>query len=173
MTAVVVLNASFELLGIVPLRRAMTYLVRERAVIVESVPGATIRSAEADFPLPRVVQFREMVRVPYRFRAAAWSRRGVLERDNRTCAYCGRGRVRTTVDHIMPASRLTRAEANTWLNTVAACARCNGLKANRTPEEAGMPLLFRPREVTTRDTLLVAVAATGADVTGLGLAAAS
>lgn len=77
----------------------------------------------------------------------------------------------TTVDHIMPASRLTRIEADTWLNTVAACLKCNGYKANRTPEEAGMPLLFQPREVTTRDTLLVAVTATGADVVALGLVA--
>ena len=27
---------------------------------------------------------------------------------------------------------------------VTACAACNGRKANRTPEEAGMPLLYLP-----------------------------
>lgn len=71
----------------------------------------------------------------------------------------------------MPESRLTRVEADTWLNTIAACLRCNGIKAHRTPEEAGIPLLFHPREVTARDTLLVAVTATGADVVALGLVA--
>ena len=70
----------------------------------------------------------------------------------------------------MPESRLTRVEADTWL-TIAACLRCNGIKAHRTSEEAGIPLLFQPQEVTTRDTLLVAVTATGAGVVALGLVA--
>lgn len=165
MNAVVVLNASFEPLGVVPLRRAMVYLVRERAVIVEAVPGVVFRSAEAEFPVPRVVQFREMVRVPYRFREQPWSNHGVLQRDNHTCGYC-RAKA-TTVDHIQPRSRGGR---NTWMNTIAACRFCNGKKADRTPREAGMVLLFQPREVSTRDTLLVALASTGANLVALGLA---
>ena len=44
-----------------------------------------------------------------------------------------------TVDHLLPQSR---GGTNTWLNTVAACTRCNNLKANRTPPEAGMRLAF-------------------------------
>ena len=71
----------------------------------------------------------------------------------------------------MPASPLTRVEADTWLNTIAACLRCNGIKANRTSEEAGIPLLFQPREVTTRGTLLVAVTGIATAVVALGLAA--
>lgn len=168
MTAVVVLNASFEPLGVVPLRRAMVYLVRERAVIVEAVPGATYRAAEAEFPVPRVVQFREMVRVPYRYGAQPWSRRGVLERDGHRCAFCLKRA--STVDHLMPKSRLPKGAADTWRNTVAACTSCNGRKADKTPDEARMPLRFQPREVTTRDTLLIALAQTGADLGALGLA---
>ena len=166
MTAVVVLNASFEPLGVVPLRRAMVHIMRERAVIVEAVPGETYRSAEAEFPVPRVVQFREMVRVPYLYRTQPWTKRGVLERDNHRCAFCGVGKA-GTIDHIMPRSRGGR---DSWMNTVAACARCNNLKADRTPTEAKMPLRYLPREVSTRDTLLVAIASTGADLAVLGLA---
>lgn len=167
MNAVVVLNASFEPLGVVPLRRAMVHIMRERAVIVEAVPGATFHSAEAEFPVPRVVQFREMVRVPYHYRPQPWSTRGVLQRDRNTCAYCGNHA--TTVDHVEPKSH---GGGNTWLNTVAACLRCNGRKADRTPRQAGMSLRFTPREVSTRESLLVAIAATGADLSMLGLAAA-
>ena len=46
-----------------------------------------------------------------------------------------------TVDHILPASR---GGPLSWMNTVAACRACNGVKADRTPEEARMPLLFTP-----------------------------
>jgi 5-methylcytosine-specific restriction endonuclease McrA len=169
MSAVVVLNASFEPLGVVPLKRAMVYLMRERAVIVEAVPGEVIRSAEADFPLPLVVQFREMIRVPYKHGRQTWTTRGVLERDRHRCAYCLSAKA-TTVDHILPKSRMPKGEADTWLNCVSACLKCNGKKANRTPAEAGMPLRFQPREVTRRDTLLIAIAETGANLHMLGLA---
>lgn len=162
---VVVLNASMEPLGIVPLHRALVFLIRERATIVDAVPGQIVRSAASEFPLPRVVQFREMVRVPYAYGIVPWSRRGLLERDQYECAYCGRHA--STVDHVLPQSRGGR---NTWLNTLASCQRCNGAKADRTPEEAGMTLRFRPREVTRRDTMILAIAQTGADLSMLGLA---
>lgn len=164
---VVVLNASFEPLGVVPVKRAMAYLLRERATIVDAIPGRTIRSAAAEMPFPRVVQFREMIRVPYRYGVQPYTRRGVLERDNYECAYCGRRA--STVDHVIPKSRGGHLTA--WENLVSSCARCNGIKADRTPEEAGMPLRFQPRIVTTRDTLVVAIAQTGADLAMLGLAA--
>lgn len=165
MTAVVVLNASFEPLGVITLRRAMVHLLRERAVIVEAIPGEVYRSAEAEFPIPRVVQFREMIRVPYRYRAQPWTRRGVLERDRYICAFCSR--YGNTIDHVMPVSRGGR---NQWKNTVTACSKCNSRKADKTPEEARMPLRYQPREVSSRETLLVAIASTGADMVMLGLA---
>lgn len=67
----------------------------------------------------------------------------VLRRDRQTCAYCGdTHELRDlTVDHILPASH---GGLLSWMNTVAACRGCNALKADRTPEQAGMPLLFTP-----------------------------
>ena len=170
MSGVVVLNASYEPLGVVSLRRAMVYLVRERVRVVQAVEGATFRSADAEFPVPKVVAFKHQIRVPYRRSLHAWSTRAVLERDRGQCAYCDR-RPGTTVDHIVPASRFSpRSAANTFLNTISSCQVCNGRKANRTPEEAGMPLRFQPREVYEYDRLLIAIQATGADVAELGLA---
>jgi 5-methylcytosine-specific restriction endonuclease McrA len=46
-----------------------------------------------------------------------------------------------TIDHIVPASR---GGPLSWMNTVAACRDCNSRKADRTPDEARMPLLFAP-----------------------------
>ncbi len=67
----------------------------------------------------------------------------VIRRDRLTCAYCGELHEarELTVDHIQPASR---GGPLSWMNTVAACRHCNARKANRTPEEARMPLLFTP-----------------------------
>lgn len=44
-------------------------------------------------------------------------------------------------EHIVPASR---GGPYAWMNLVTACAACNARKANRTPEEADMPLLYLP-----------------------------
>ncbi len=142
---VVVLNASMEPLGIVPLHRALIFLIRERATIVDAVPGRIVRSAEAEFPMPRVVQFREKVRVPYRYGTVPWSRAGLLRRDDHECAYCGRHA--TTVDHVMPRSRGGQDE---WLNTVAACNRCNNVKADRTRRGTHDAPLRAPRGHTPR-----------------------
>lgn len=172
MSGVVVLNASYEPLGVVSLHRAMVYVIRERVQVVQAVEGATFRSADAEFPVPKVVAFKHQIRVPYRRRRQAWSTRGVIERDKGLgCAYCEK-RSGTTVDHIVPASKFSpRSDANTWMNTVAACGPCNNRKADRTPEEARMPLRFQPREVFEYDRLLVAIKATGADMVELGLTA--
>ena len=46
-----------------------------------------------------------------------------------------------TIDHVIPRSR---GGKNDWLNLVTACKKCNQKKGNKTPEEAGMPLLKKP-----------------------------
>ncbi|CAN7241121.1 MULTISPECIES: HNH endonuclease [unclassified Acidovorax] len=71
------------------------------------------------------------------------TKRRLLRRDRHTCAYCG-GVFSEDVlqcEHIVPQSR---GGATSWTNLVAACAACNGYKAARLPEEAGMRLLFLP-----------------------------
>lgn len=72
-----------------------------------------------------------------------FSRAKLIQRDRQTCAYCGEAQEprALTIDHILPASR---GGALSWMNTVAACRACNARKADRTPDEAGMPLLFTP-----------------------------
>ena len=65
-------------------------------------------------------------------------------RDRYTCAYCGsvhKHGVGLTREHIVPTAR---EGVNGWSNVLAACRACNGRKACRTPEEAGMKMLFMP-----------------------------
>ncbi len=74
----------------------------------------------------------------------AFAKEKLFRRDRMTCAYCGQ-RFQHERDlqceHILPESRGGRWA---WMNLVTACAACNGRKADRTPEEARMPLLYLP-----------------------------
>lgn len=67
----------------------------------------------------------------------------LFRRDHHICAYCAdefEGRDLTR-DHVHPRSR---GGSNDWVNSVTACKSCNMRKANKTPEEAGMQLLYVP-----------------------------
>ncbi|MBN3928590.1 HNH endonuclease [Streptomyces verrucosisporus] len=151
MRETLVLNAGFEPLSTVSLRRAVVLVMQDKAVVEQAHPGLRVRAARVDLPVPQVIRLRRYVRVPFRQRAA-WSRRGVLVRDRHRCAYCGRRA--TTVDHVVPRSR---GGGDTWLNTVAACAEDNHRKADRTPAQAGMRLLTQPFEPTPADALVLAL----------------
>lgn len=64
-------------------------------------------------------------------------------RDRCVCAYCGDQLVESdcTREHIVP---LGQKGPDHWSNVVTACRSCNHRKANRTPEQANMPLLYVP-----------------------------
>ncbi|HMM54198.1 MAG TPA: HNH endonuclease [Candidatus Desulfobacillus sp.] len=69
--------------------------------------------------------------------------RELFHRDRHTCAYCGHEHsfLRLTRDHILPVSQGGR---DLWMNVVTACRHCNQRKSGRTPEQAGMELLYAP-----------------------------
>lgn len=136
MSAVLVLNADCGPLHRVSLRHAIRMLFRQVAVVHEAQQDNRI----GVYPVPTVVRLVSYVVTRWRRgRGPGWSRTGVLLRDGRRCAYCGDAA--STIDHVLPRSRGGR---NEWLNTVAACGRCNNRKGNRTPAEARMPLRVRP-----------------------------
>lgn len=68
---------------------------------------------------------------------AEWAiiRQMVFERDDYTCAYCGKRGGELQCDHIMPVSR---GGTNLWDNLTTACPPCNQSKNNKTPEEWAM-----------------------------------
>jgi 5-methylcytosine-specific restriction endonuclease McrA len=159
MSNVLLLNMSYEPLGIITQRRALSLMMRGR-VEAACDESDEMRGASCILHIPKVIRLRRYVNVPRR--SVVWSRKAVLRRDRYICGYCGatigdkrRGRVLEkgdfTVDHIHPVSRNGR---NTWGNTICACAPCNQRKANRTPHEANMKLRWEPK--TPRVTYLVA-----------------
>jgi 5-methylcytosine-specific restriction endonuclease McrA len=148
MAATLVLNATYEPLGIVPLRRALVLVLTAKAVVVET-SDQRVHSARLSIPAPTVVRLSRFVRVPYR-RTAALTRRAVLERDGHRCVYCER--TADTIDHVQPRSRGGR---NEWSNVVAACARCNHRKGDRLLTEIGWSLEVVPSEPPAAVSMLV------------------
>ncbi|THI97926.1 HNH endonuclease [Nocardioides sp.] len=148
-TQVALLNASYEPLGTVTFQHAVRMLWREVATVEEAhqAPTGEVRMI-GPHPWPKVIRLVRYVAAQWMHRPAGYTRRSVLLRDRHRCAYCD-GRA-TTVDHIVPQSR---GGSWSWLNTVAACERCNSRKGNRTPSEAGMHLRLRPY-VPTRAQLI-------------------
>ena len=132
---VLLLNATYEPLTALPVRRAVVLLVCEKALAVHEDPaGPVIHSAGCSIQVPSVIRLRSYVRVPYRARIPM-TRAALMHRDRFRCAYCG-GKAET-IDHVIPRSR---GGEHTWENCVASCAPCNHRKADKLLSELGWPM---------------------------------
>lgn len=153
---VLILNRSWQPVGILSVGVAITTVMREMGWVVDPVSfevlefetwcerqpaGARlVKTPSGGVPAPEIVLLREYAAQPRR--KVTFSRRNLLRRDE-ACQYCGHvaGRDEFTIDHVLPRSR---GGPTTWENCVLACEPCNRRKADRTPREAGMPLRTEP-----------------------------
>jgi 5-methylcytosine-specific restriction endonuclease McrA len=133
-----VLNATYEPLCVVPIRRAAVLVLTDKAVPVEEGDGL-LRSERLNMHVPTIVRLTRYVKVPYRG-PVALTRRAIFARDAGQCVYCGG--TASTVDHVLPRSRGGR---HVWDNVVAACDKCNHVKADRTLAELGWRLHRSPK----------------------------
>lgn len=159
-----VLNRSWVAIHVTPVRRALTllYLGHARAVdpvnynlhdfeswcalpkeIVGNGHARYVHTPSKAIAVPDVILasgFNGFIRHEVRF-----SRQSIFDRDGIQCQYCGKSfsRGHLTLDHVLPTSR---GGDDSWDNLVVACHACNVRKADRTPDEAKMPLLRRPKK---------------------------
>jgi 5-methylcytosine-specific restriction endonuclease McrA len=134
------LNASFEPLTALPLRRAVVLVVCGKADVVHGdAAGLVLHSATASVVAPSVIKLCTYVRVPYRARVPM-TRAALMHRDRYRCGYCGARA--ETIDHVVPRSR---GGEHCWENCVACCALCNHRKADRLLIELGWKLRATPR----------------------------
>lgn len=138
--AVMLLSATSEPLGHVDFPKAMRMLFRKVAEVVDGDPTRMV----GPHRWPRIIRLLRKIVETWVDRPAHWHRGGVYIRDRHRCAYCGKKG--TTLDHILPRSRGGMWE---WTNIVSACPSCNWFKADRTPEEAGMRLVYATPHVPT------------------------
>ncbi len=137
---VLLLNATYEPLTAISMRRAIVLMLRDRADVVHDDPnGPLVHSADRSLSVPSVIRLRTYVRVPYRA-TVPMTRAALMHRDRFRCGYCG-GKA-DTIDHVQPRSR---GGGHSWENCVACCASCNHRKADRLLSELGWKLRVEPR----------------------------
>lgn len=133
------LNQSYEPLTICNVKKAIVLILLGKAELVADNERKKIHTVSKTFPWPSVIRLNDFVKVPYK--KIILTRRNILKRDGHKCAYCGRGDLPLTIDHVIPKSK---GGDDSWENLVAACLPCNNKKGDRTPEEAGMKLRIKP-----------------------------
>lgn len=139
--SVVVFSKNYLPMSRINIKRAITLLVTGKAEPLEfGDVGWLVRSPSVVMEVPA------QIRLTITGHEGVWkvppvNRREVLRRDHHTCQYCGTNK-RLTIDHVLPRSR---GGMHTWDNVVIACERCNAIKGNKTPLEAGMSLRCKPR----------------------------
>ena len=92
--------------------------------------------------IPEVMVLTTFDRLP--LREIKFTRQSIFQRDNYTCQYCGVKFKKNDLEkeHVIPKCQ---GGKNSWDNIVSACTPCNSKKRDRTPEQAGMKLIRKPR----------------------------
>lgn len=135
---VLLLDRNWFPISVITWRRAVSLLLREAAE-----PIKWLEDKVSDFAVSVVRLVKRSVPPNHRRRERI-TKPKIFERDAYTCGYCGKvGKKGLTLDHIIPKSR---GGTNHPSNLVAACMSCNNWKSDRTPEEAGMRLLYQPKQ---------------------------
>lgn len=141
---VLVLNTSLQPLSVIPERRLVVLLSKNKVAFVDDsvrkviLDGIDARKLHADEPV--IVQLLANVRVPRMVLRP--TRANIMLRDDEMCQYCGKHSRELTLDHVIPRSR---GGQSTWENLVACCRYCNGRKGNRSLKDCGMHLIKQPR----------------------------
>lgn len=157
--SVIVLNADYQYLNYVPVRRAIALIVNGCVEVVKCDENSEICNVDRSvvIPKPEIVKLNKYVRQIYKSRVPL-SKKNVFIRDSSTCQYCGD--IGTTIDHIIPKSR---NGDNSWENWVTACLDCNLRKGNMTPREANMRLIRLPKMPTISEFILIKMKKSGMD----------
>lgn len=165
---VLLLNASFEVLGTIGIPRAVLLVLRDDkpVTVLENAPNRFLTSAGGQkFDVPSVIVLKKYIQRKNKRRDGGSLREKIYIRDGFTCQYCSvtvgdihpltkkrLDRKDLTLDHINPKSK---GGENTPFNLVTACKPCNNRKADRTPEMARMPLLTKELAINGLDKFLI------------------
>jgi 5-methylcytosine-specific restriction endonuclease McrA len=91
---------------------------------------------------------------PSKFPTVSLTNRTLFGRDRNICAYCGDhfGTQHLSRDHVVPRSK---GGADTWMNVVTACRKCNQRKSDKTLKEARLELLYLPYTPSFNESLIL------------------
>jgi 5-methylcytosine-specific restriction endonuclease McrA len=140
MRTVLVIDVTSVPIKVVSRNRAIKLILGGKA---DSVADRTniLRSEDFEMFEPAVIMLRTRPNRPYK-RTPPPTRRGVLARDNYTCAYCGKQGGDMTIDHVHPTSK---GGEHSWKNLLCSCKPCNSKKSNRSLSDMGWSMPFEPK----------------------------
>lgn len=147
-TKCLLLNVDYTPLTLMSWKRAIVWSIKYQnnnsygIEIIDFYKNDHIRTAGGkNYPIPAVAKTNRFFKT--NMSQITFARKNIFIRDEYTCQYCGKGfdHGNLTYDHVIPKSQ--NGPTN-WTNIVTACVRCNSHKGNRTPKQAGMPLLKIP-----------------------------
>lgn len=152
------LNRNWQPVGVATVARALTMLFNDSARVVDPkdyqlytwtdwsrlLPEEGepfVQAVRFKLRVPEVISLTRYDRVPSS--VVTFSRRNVFKRDQFRCQYCAKrcDSEDLTIDHVLPRSQ---GGTSNWTNCVLACIECNKRKADRTPDQALMPLRKTP-----------------------------
>jgi 5-methylcytosine-specific restriction endonuclease McrA len=143
MSHALVLNASFEPLHVVSWQRALQLLFQGKVEVVEESEHE-VRTVRFTIKVPAVLRLLNYVPLKTKKQIVRFSRSNIFIRDQNVCQYCGNkfGKAQLTLDHVIP---IVQGGKKSWENIVTACKPCNQRKGGRTPNQASMQLIGRPK----------------------------
>jgi len=143
MKSVLLLNADYTPLNIISIQRAITLLTKDKTYGHPTSKIYKFKTVSKVIEVPAALVLKYFVKIPRRKFAA--TRRNILQRDSYVCQYCqiDLNNETATLDHVIPKNR---GGGNSWTNLVCSCRDCNLSKGNRTPKEAKMELIRKPKE---------------------------
>ncbi len=161
---VLILNKNWFAIKIRNIIRAIKLVCRERAVFVDADDYSIytwdewlelpikdtddfIVSTSGNVKAPEVILLTYYKKIPEY--TAKPTKKNIFTRDKYVCQYSGKkvNFKNADVDHITPKSRGGR---NSWNNMVVCSKEINRKKDNRTPEEANLKLIRRPKQPNSK-----------------------
>lgn len=146
------LDRNYMALSVVSWKKAIKLMIKGKAEAVEagctdSDDNRSIKHGSGKFHIPTVIRLLTVIPWKAHMGRLNFSRRNMLIRDGGKCQYCGIkvGKNTTTIDHVIPRSKGGKTD---YSNCVTSCKDCNNVKGNRTPAEAKMTLLNKPKKPT-------------------------
>lgn len=166
-SSVLLLNRLYMAIRVINAKRAMTLVFRDQAEVVSVKDGQYaaydfetwlevsqaqarfaphehdwIRTVRFQIAVPRIIRLLGYDKLPRT--TVKLNRRNIFARDHNRCQYCGKRSPTNelSIDHVVPRSQGGQTR---WDNVVCACTRCNVRKGGRTPEQAHMHLITKPR----------------------------
>ena len=142
MRQTLLLDSTYYPLQMIDWKKALSLFFTERAEVVEHHSDIEIKSTNDSYKLPKVMRLFCKIGDIH---TVKFNRINVFYRDNFTCQYCHIKfkAADLTLDHVYPKSL---GGSSDWENIVAACAPCNGAKADKLIHNSKFSLSKKPIE---------------------------